>query len=42
MIKFKEETKNAFYNLLKAISVNEFQQINEKYTDGCAVLHRAA
>ncbi|MGL9732122.1 MAG: hypothetical protein ACR5KX_05070 [Wolbachia sp.] len=42
MIKFKEEIKNAFYNLLKAISVNEFQQINGKYTDGCAVLHRAA
>lgn len=42
MIKLKEETKNAFYNLLKAISINEFQQINEKDTDGCAVLHRAA
>ncbi|WP_341816884.1 ankyrin repeat domain-containing protein [Wolbachia endosymbiont (group A) of Agelastica alni] len=42
MVKFNKETKNAFEELLKELSENRFQQINEKDAAGCTILHRAA
>ncbi|WP_264328564.1 ankyrin repeat domain-containing protein [Wolbachia endosymbiont (group A) of Andrena hattorfiana] len=38
----RKEARNVFDRLLKALSENRFQQINEKDAAGCTILHRAA
>src|SRR6266576_304768 len=38
----RKEARNVFDKLMKELSENRFQQINEKDSEGCAILHRAA
>ncbi|KAG8156196.1 hypothetical protein JTE90_026237, partial [Oedothorax gibbosus] len=38
----RKEARNVFDKLLKELSENRFQQINEKDAAGCTILHRAA